>query len=269
MSDKSPQTDYSISSGNEIGFGTAGSASFSCEIINKDYLWSNRSLIGAKIVPSMGIVIPETGLPEYVTLGTFIIDDAFVNGTVVEIKALDEMVLLDKYTLADLTGIIYPCSHSNMYNQICNFMSMRYVEFFPDSNWLIPDLGEDKNKKTLRDVLSFIAFCSAGYARITRDGLLEIRRLFPDTAFKNEIANSNSKEIKVGVQPSVITGLSYEHRDNPIELGNDDGVNISIKPDNLSPFVYSETEPDPEGDGRDEDTNVEEIRLILNNVLKR
>ena len=113
----------------------------------------------------------KTDIIVWTPMGKFYIDEFKQREEVMDIKAIDEMVLLDRdYDNSKLT---YPASLLQIYSNICsdNNIMMRTVSF-NNSNLIIPTKPEGT---TYREVLQFVAELSGTFAQMSRLGGLELK----------------------------------------------------------------------------------------------
>ncbi len=113
----------------------------------------------------------ENDVWEYVPLGVFNIDDVNKQRNTIQIKAIDNMIELDKpYSLSQLS---YPATLYQIYVNICNVADIAVgTASFPNSDYLVAARPDDS--LTLRDVLSYVASLAGRFARCSRTGALEL-----------------------------------------------------------------------------------------------
>ena len=176
-------------SGDEYTIGSTVASDISFTIFNKPE-YENIQFMGATVLVSIGLYVMD-GIDahfiqpsqpskmqgfddtwEYVPLGRFNIDVADKSDSTIQIKAIDNMINLDKsYSLSKLT---YPATLQQIYVNICNVadVPMGTVEF-PNMNYLVSNRPSDE--LTLRDVLGYVAELSGTFAKCTRTGSIELR----------------------------------------------------------------------------------------------
>lgn len=108
---------------------------------------------------------------EYVPLGVFNIDDVNKQRNTIQIKAIDNMINLDKpYSLSNLG---YPATLLQIYVDICNVADVQIGSAsFPNMNHIVQERPE--GDYTLRDILGYVAELSGTFARMNRTGALEL-----------------------------------------------------------------------------------------------
>lgn len=126
----------------------------------------------ATVIPQVGLLLnEENDTWEYVPLGRFIVDEVDKQRNTIKIKALDNMIELDKpYSLSKLG---YPATLYQIYTNICNVADVQIgTASFPNSDYVVDERPE--GDYTLRDILSFVAQLSGSFARFNRTGVLEM-----------------------------------------------------------------------------------------------
>ena len=108
---------------------------------------------------------------EYVPLGVFNIDDVNKQRNTIQIKAIDNMINLDKpYSLSQLG---YPATLFQIYVDICNICDvMPGAVDFPNKNYVVQE--RPVGDYSCRDILGYIAELSGTFARMNRHGALEL-----------------------------------------------------------------------------------------------
>jgi len=108
---------------------------------------------------------------EYVPLGVFNIDDVNKQRNTIQIKAIDNMINLDKpYSLSQLG---YPATLFQIYVDLCNVCDvMPGTVDFPNKNYVVQE--RPVGDYTFRDILGYIAELSGTFARMNRNGALEL-----------------------------------------------------------------------------------------------
>ncbi len=108
---------------------------------------------------------------EYVPLGVFNIDDVNKQRNTIQIKAIDNMINLDKpYSLSNLG---YPATLFQIYVDICNVCDIMVGNTdFPNKDYVVQE--RPVGDYTFRDVLGYVAELSGTFARCSRTGALEL-----------------------------------------------------------------------------------------------
>lgn len=109
---------------------------------------------------------------EYVPLGRFNIDDVNRQRNTIQLKAIDNMINLDKpYSLSKLS---YPATLYQIYVNICNVADIPVgTTNFPNKDYVV-NIRPD-NDLTLRDVLGYVAELAGCFAKCNRNGTLELK----------------------------------------------------------------------------------------------
>lgn len=109
---------------------------------------------------------------EYVPLGRFNIDVADRQKNTIQIKAVDNMINLDKpYSLSKLS---YPATLYQIYTNICNIADVPVgTTNFPNKDYVVKVRPDDD--LTLRDVLGYVAELAGCFAKCNRHGAIELR----------------------------------------------------------------------------------------------
>ena len=173
----------------EFTVGGTVASDISFTILNKPE-YENIKFIGATVFVNIGLQIQEgvdvhflqlsqpsemKGFDEkweYVPLGRFNIDVADRQRNTIQIKAVDNMINLDKpYSLSKLS---YPATLYQIYTNICNIADVPVgTTNFPNKDYVVkvrPD-----GDLTLRDVLGYVAELAGCFAKCNRHGAIELR----------------------------------------------------------------------------------------------
>jgi len=192
------QIDESSQSGQNFTVGGIVAGTFNVEIVNKtdsingsftvdnilvtvdemlhtvdyyeDYVGINFE--GATIIPQVALQVSESPeVWEYVPLGKFKIDEVNKQRNTIQIKAIDNMIELDKPY--DLSGLGYPATLYQIYTNICNVADVNIgTVSFVNQGYMVDKRPE--GDYTLRDMLAFVAELSGTFARFNRLGALEL-----------------------------------------------------------------------------------------------
>lgn len=175
--------------GEEFTIGGTVASDISFTILNKPE-YENIKFIGATVFVNIGLQIQEgvdahflqpsqpskmKGFDEkweYVPLGRFNIDVADRQKNTIQIKAVDNMINLDKpYSLSKLS---YPATLYQIYTNICNVADIPVgTTSFPNKDYVVEVRPDDD--LTLRDVLGYVAELSGTFAKCNRHGALELK----------------------------------------------------------------------------------------------
>ncbi len=157
----------SSQAGEDFTIGGTVASDLSVTILNKPE-YANYDFAGATITASIGLDI-GTGF-EYVPLGVFNVDDVGKQRNTIKIKAIDNMINLNKpYSLSKLG---YPATLFQIYIDACNVCDvMPAMGSFTNSNYVVQERPDDD--MTFRDIIGYIAELSGSFARMNRVGALE------------------------------------------------------------------------------------------------
>lgn len=113
---------------------------------------------------------------EYAKLGVFIVDTPKKRRiNLISISSLDRMRKFD--TIADdfLDSLVYPKSLESIFSDLCNFVGVpRATISFMNSSRIFNEAPMRTENVSAREVLGWIAEASCSYARMTRDGEVEL-----------------------------------------------------------------------------------------------
>ena len=170
------QNGFSIedSIGEDNTFSALGAAVVnSCTlVINNIYDdFTEYDFTNAKVVVSVGMELPNPQDPsttyiERAWKGTFMVDEATYNGSLITLKCLDDMAQFDRpYSESTLT---YPATLGEIVRDACaeclGSSSMLGTQQFPHYDYSIPSRPEDE-KTTFREVVSWCAAIAGCFAR--------------------------------------------------------------------------------------------------------
>jgi hypothetical protein len=134
--------------------------------------YSGINFEGATIIPQVGLLLSENpDVWEYVPLGRFNIDEVIKSRNTIRIKAIDNMIELDKpYSLSKLS---YPASLYQIYMNICSVADVQPgTTSFINQDYIVDERPE--GDYTLRQILNYVAELSGNFARFNRNGALEL-----------------------------------------------------------------------------------------------
>lgn len=195
-----------MSKGFELG--TAIAADLSFALNNRSGAWNDVPLDGATIWPYAGLKLAG-GTTEYVPLGTFIIDQPGRPYASLQVKAADRMILLDR-PFSEVT-ITYPATFLEILQAIClkcNVPLSTQALSAPNISTQVTEAPT--GEYSCRDIVAEISLYAAGFARMSREGELEIVGLSkPEalTAYNMPIGSRSS--FTQTTDAITITGLKY------------------------------------------------------------
>lgn len=178
----------SSQAGEEFTVGGAVASDISFTILNKQE-YENIVFMGATVFVSIGLQVQEgtdahflqPSQPskmqgyeekwEYVPLGRFNIDDVNRQRNTIQIKAIDNMINLDKpYSLSKLS---YPASLYQIYVNACNVCDIPVgTTNFPNKDYVVKIRPQDD--LTFRDIIGYVAELAGCFAKCNRNGALEL-----------------------------------------------------------------------------------------------
>lgn len=229
-------------SGEDFTIGEAIASNIQFTIVNKPE-YNDIQFIGATIYCNIGLLVREAidahflqpsqpskmlyfdDVWEFVPLGVFHIDEVNRQRNTIEIKAIDNMIKFERpYSLSQLT---YPATLYQIYLNACNICGVpAETTSFPNMNYTVQERPE--GDLTCRDIISYVAQLAGCFAKINRNGALELK-WYQDTDV--EIGPINRFSFKPSDDIIQITGVMYETEDAVYLAGTDEYViNISENP---------------------------------------
>ncbi len=155
---------------------------------------------------------------EFVPLGRFNIDEAIKARNTIKLKAIDNMIELDKpYSLSQLG---YPATLYQIYMNICTVTDIQpATTSFTNQDYLVNDRPE--GDYTFRDMAGFVAELSGSFARCNRNGALELAWYEPTDL---TLTGANRFDFKPREDLIKIKGIKVETEDTVYLAGTDDYV---------------------------------------------
>lgn len=170
------EIDDAVSSDN--AFTALGSAiiNTSTIVINNMYDdFSDYDFTNAKVVMSVGLELNDTDTPrtEMCRKGTYIVDEATYNGSLITIKTMDYMAKFDEpYSKSTLA---YPATADEIVRNACTLCGVTLATLdFPNKTFVI-DEKPNEESVTFREVISYVATICGCYARCNTNGQLELK----------------------------------------------------------------------------------------------
>ena len=160
--------------GQALGLGTAESASFNLTLNNSDRTYSESDLDNAEV--HMYIGLQTNGTIVYSDLGVWYVQNtrASEQSTSVEITGNDALSILFNAEYADSESV-YPTTIGSLATAACAAAGVPLKSnSFANAAVSVTAMPKWKAKVTLRDIVGYCAACAGGFARISRDGKLEI-----------------------------------------------------------------------------------------------
>lgn len=160
--------------GQALGLGTAESASFNLTLNNSDRTYSESDLDNAEV--HMYIGLQTNGTIVYSDLGVWYVQNtrASEQSTSVEITGNDALSILFNAEYVDSESV-YPTTIGSLATAACAAAGVSLKSnSFANAAVSVTAMPKWKAKVTLRDIVGYCAACAGGFARISRDGKLEI-----------------------------------------------------------------------------------------------
>lgn len=219
--------------GEEFTIGSTVASDLSFSIMNKPE-YKDINFIGSRVTPTISLLIREGAdahflqpsqpsrmhgfgeLWEDIPLGRFNIDDVKRLRNTIQIKAIDDMINLDKpYSLSQLS---YPATLYQIYVNICNVADVQVgTTTFPNMHYVVNE--RPVGDLTLRDVLGYVAELSGTFAKFNRTGALELKWYTPTNI---EIGPQNRFNFKPSDDEVKIKGIMATVGDTTFLAGTDE-----------------------------------------------
>ena len=215
------QNGFSIedSIGEDNTFSALGAAVVnSCTlVINNIYDdFTEYDFTNAKVVVSVGMELPNpqdtsTTYIERAWKGTFMVDEATYNGSIITLKCLDDMAQFDRpYSESTL---IYPKTLAAIVKDACavclGSVDMLGTQHFPHYDFEIQERPQDE-KTTFREVISWCATIAGCYARFAYDGSIHDSKLelkwFNTQVFEDRAEGTDGGEFDTNSTTRYTTG---------------------------------------------------------------
>jgi hypothetical protein len=148
--------------------GTVIAAQLTVRFLDPEGALNPEDFTGWELTPEIAVQLADESY-EYVPMGIFVVDRPVRREAILEIVAYDRMVRLEMLYVSALT---YPTTMGAVLQEIASLAGLELVT----ADVLNADLvvSAPIDGVTLRQALSFCAEVAVGFARITRDGKLEI-----------------------------------------------------------------------------------------------
>ena len=214
----------SSQAGEEFTVGGTVAKHIEFTLVNKDK-YEDINFMGAKVIPTVKLLVHEAidahflqpSQPskmnefedkwEYIPLGQFNIDVVDRLRSTIELKAIDNMILLDKpYSLSNVQ---YPTTLGRVLNDICSIAGVGTPNGnFLNNNYVVNSKPE--GDFTLRNIVGFIAEISGSFAKFDRTGRLHMK-WYEDT--DKVITKHQRSEFKQSDFEVQITGVRFDSKD--------------------------------------------------------
>lgn len=163
--------DDAVSSDNDfqIGSSIVNKLVFNINNIYENY--SEYDFTGAKVVAKIGLVTDVN--TEIIKKGTYIVNTASYNGSLINLECYDYMCKFEKqYSESTL---VYPATLDTIVRGACTDCGVQLQTLnFPHKTYVIQERPSDENC-TYREIISWCAQIAGCFARCNTDGKLEIK----------------------------------------------------------------------------------------------
>ena len=157
----------------DVIFGRAVMSELSAVLINADSRFTNFDF-SREFKAKVGVKVGGTF--EYVSLGVFKGErPEKVRGKLIDFAAHDRMSLFDKSAESFADGLTFPCTLGEIFAKLCAFCGVGCVSaVFPNSGKTFDKNPLADTDYTCREILGYIAEAAGAYARMSRDGAVEL-----------------------------------------------------------------------------------------------
>lgn len=146
------------------------STTISIKINNLHGMYSVEMLRGKEIRVAIGIVTTDS--IEYVPMGVFIVDEVVDDKSFIKIEGLDNMIKFEKDYESKLQ---YPTTAKAMLQEMCSLCGVDLdTNSFKNENYII---DKPIDQERCRNILHDIAILAGGFAKINRNGKLELKTI--------------------------------------------------------------------------------------------
>lgn len=148
-------------------------------VINNIYdAYSEYDFTGAHVVIYTGFTDLDDDTDEEIRLGTFTVDEAEFNGSIITLKCLDNMASFDR---AYDSNLVYPATLDDIVRNACTTCGVALATNslnFPHKDYIVTNKPSEEST-TYRQAIAWAAQIACCFARCNASGQLEIR--FYDT----------------------------------------------------------------------------------------
>lgn len=157
----------------DVTFGRAVMSELSVVLINTDGRFTDFDF-SREFTAKFGMQVGAAF--EYVSLGIFRGErPEKVRGKLIDFMAHDRMSLFDKSAESFADGLTFPCTLGEIYTRLCDFCGVGYTSsVFTNSDKTFDVNPLENTDYTCREILGYIAEVAGSYARMSRDGAVEL-----------------------------------------------------------------------------------------------
>lgn len=182
----------SILTEEDFKFGSATADTIDLVLLNMDDSLTAKSFEGKSVHVEIGAQLDKFAKPfEYVSMGSFIIEEGKREKNTIKLTGFDKMILFEQPYVTQLT---YPATLKQILQEVCTLAGVPLASTsFVNDDYIVanePDLVE----VTLRQALMYISELACGWARINRNNELEIVML-TDTPLSIDTSNYYSMDL--------------------------------------------------------------------------
>jgi hypothetical protein len=200
----------SIIVSDDFEIGTAPASDISLELIDQNGDYATFPFENSLVKVQIGVKLAD-GTFEYVSLGLFVIDKANRDKIKISLHAIGRMAT--RFEKPYETTLTYPATLFQIAQDICSKAGVTLVNTsFVNSNYSVPNAPVLAGV-TLRKAIAQVAELAAGYAKVNRDGKLEIINIGATssaTITKSNYIDFNNKDLAQASIDQVIVKVGSE-----------------------------------------------------------
>lgn len=198
----------------ELGAAVIGEALITLN--NRTGKFDGKNFYGAHISAYAGILV--NGKPELLEMGHYIVDEPVSPGISIALAAYDNMILLEKAYVPDIT---YPATLGNIAKDICAQCGVILESSdFPRNSYVVESAPENA---TCREVLAAVAQLAGCFAKARANGRIAIAWYAAASSLTVDTLRNKS----ICTDDVTITGITVSKRESTAQAGAD-GYRLSI-----------------------------------------
>lgn len=194
---------------------------------------SSIDFTGATLRPYVGLVVKKdwTGdTVEWLPKGVFTAEKPAAVGSRITVTALDNMAKLD--TAYSKSTLSYPATLGQIAADACSVCGVALATgTFPNSTFSVAKRPEG-DSITCREILSYVAQLSGGFARCNTNGAVEIR-WYAEGDKLCDVGTGQSSSTVAEID-TTITGVQIQNSDNTVYSSGTDGFTVRIQSNPLA-----------------------------------